>query len=110
MAAFFLIYLNLPSTSPMEPSDEGRTFFSPSSPYLAIFCSLLLGFGDACYSTQIYSLLGSTFTENASSAFALYKFLQSLAAAIGKLCFYFHQFLIKDFFYSRISPPVTVTT
>lgn len=84
MFSYFMIFLNIPDSSPMEPSDTGTTYIINSSAYLAIACSLLLGFGDACYNTQIYSLLGSVFTDNSSAAFALYKFVQSLAAAIGE--------------------------
>lgn len=49
---------------------------------LAIFGSFLLGFGDACYNTQIYALIGSVYKDNSAPAFAIFKFVQSgLAAA-----------------------------
>jgi hypothetical protein len=51
--------------------------------YLAIVCSFLLGFGDACFNTQIFSILGSVYKDNSSAAFAIYKFVQSAAAAIA---------------------------
>ena len=83
MISFFMIFLNIPDNSPMSPAAAGTTYIV-SSAYLAMVCSLLLGFGDACFNTQIYSLLGSVYPDNSSPAFALYKFVQSLAAAIGK--------------------------
>lgn len=82
--AYFLIFLNLPDKAPLaETMDKG--FIEPNAP-LAIFCSFLLGFGDACYNTQIYSILGGVFRDNSASAFAIFKFTQSVAAAA---CFFY---------------------
>lgn len=53
------------------------------SPALAMVGSLALGFGDACFNTQVYSLLGVLYSSDSSSAFALFKFCQSVAAAIS---------------------------
>ena len=52
---------------------------------LAIFSSLLLGFGDACYNTQTISLLGGVYPNEAGPAFAIFKFVQCVAAAAGFL-------------------------
>ncbi len=46
-------------------------------------CSLLLGFGDACYNTQTMSLLGGIYPDEAGPAFAIFKFVQSVAACVG---------------------------
>ena len=35
--------------------------FIEANKYLAIACSFLLGFGDACFNTQIFSILGSVY-------------------------------------------------
>lgn len=43
--------------------------------------SLALGLGDACFNTQVYSLLGTLYATESASAFALFKFCQSVAAA-----------------------------
>jgi len=77
--SFFLIFLNLPNSAPFGDTDEAA--FMESSAYVAILCSLFLGFGDSCYNTQIYSILGGVFPEDSAPAFALFKFTQSVAAA-----------------------------
>ncbi|XP_078041172.1 UNC93-like protein MFSD11 isoform X2 [Augochlora pura] len=79
--AFITIFLNLPNDSPFMDTDE--VGFIKPSPTLAMAGSLALGFGDACFNTQIYSLLGTLFTRQSASAFALFKFCQSAAAAIS---------------------------
>lgn len=82
--AFFLIFLNLPDESPIKETDQEA--YITTNPALAIFCSFLLGFGDSCYNTQIYSTLGGVFAHDSASAFAIFKFMQSVAAAI---CFFY---------------------
>ena len=52
--------MNLPFKSPMGDTDEAA-YLDPPSPELAIFGSFCLGLGDACYNTQIYSIIGSVF-------------------------------------------------
>ncbi|XP_050301655.1 UNC93-like protein MFSD11 [Anthonomus grandis grandis] len=81
IVSFFLIFLNLPNSSPF--TDTADTAFITSNAYVAILCSFLLGLGDACYNTQIYSILGGVYAEDSSSAFAIFKFTQSVAAAIS---------------------------
>ncbi|EFN87369.1 UNC93-like protein MFSD11 [Harpegnathos saltator] len=79
--AFISIFLNLPNNAPFGDTDQ--TAHIISSPILAMAGSLALGFGDACYNTQIYSLLGVLFVKESAPAFALFKFCQSVAAAIS---------------------------
>lgn len=74
LVSFFLIFINLPNTAPF--GDTTETSYIDPSPYLAMFCSFLLGFGDACFNTQIYSILGGNYSDNSTSAFALFKFTQ----------------------------------
>ncbi|XP_069125412.1 UNC93-like protein MFSD11 [Argopecten irradians] len=59
--------------------------------YIAILCSFLLGFGDSSFNTQIYSILGFMFPEDSSPAFALFKFVQSVTAAVS---FYYSTHLL----------------
>jgi len=81
MVAFFLAFINLPATAPMGLSTDHA--YIASNPYLAIFTSFLLGFGDACYNTQIYSILGTLYSDDSAPAFALFKFVQSTSAAVA---------------------------
>lgn len=74
VAAFFLIFLNLPNSAPFGNTSEEA--FLQTNAYLAIFCSFLLGFGDACFNTQVYSILGDVFADDSASAFAIFKFTQ----------------------------------
>ncbi|XP_076299111.1 UNC93-like protein MFSD11 isoform X1 [Lasioglossum baleicum] len=79
--AFITIFLNLPNDSPFE--DTSKIGFIHPSPILAMAGSLALGFGDACFNTQVYSLIGVLFVNQSAPAFALFKFCQSVAAAIS---------------------------
>ncbi|XP_029176269.1 UNC93-like protein MFSD11 [Nylanderia fulva] len=79
--AFISIFLNLPNDASFMDTDHVG-FITPS-PILAMAGSLALGFGDACFNTQLYSLLGILFTKESAPAFALFKFCQSVAAAIS---------------------------
>lgn len=79
--AFISIFLNLPNDASFNETPQAA--YITSSPALAMAGSLALGFGDACYNTQIYSLLGVLFVKESAPAFALFKFCQSVAAAIS---------------------------
>lgn len=75
LISFLLIFLNLPNDSPFSDT-HGAAFFDPPNASIALLCSFLLGFGDACYNTQIYSMLGGAFAKNSVAAFAVFKFTQ----------------------------------
>ena len=46
-----------------------------------VLSAFLLGFGDSSFNTQIYSALGTLYANDSAPAFALFKFVQSVAAA-----------------------------
>nr|CAI5855156.1 unnamed protein product [Callosobruchus analis] len=79
--SFFLIFVNLPNDSPFGETKD--TAYITSNDILAICCSFLLGFGDACYNTQIFSLLGGVYADKSAPAFAIFKFTQSVGAALS---------------------------
>lgn len=79
VASFFLIFLNLPNNANFgETTDDA--YITPNQ-YVAILCSFLLGFGDSCFNTQIFSMLGGLYPDDSAAVFALFKFTQSVAAA-----------------------------
>lgn len=80
--SFVLIFLNLPDDSPFKDTSN-ISYFNPPIAWIALLCSFLLGFGDSCFNTQIYSMLGGNFSKNSAAAFALFKFTQSVAAAVS---------------------------
>jgi len=57
-------------------------FLEPNK-YLAIFCAFLLGFGDSCFQTQVYEIIGALYPNASAPAFALFKFTQALASAVA---------------------------
>ncbi|XP_027852557.1 UNC93-like protein MFSD11 [Aphis gossypii] len=81
IVAYGLIFINLPDDSPFGDT-TAKSFIEPNQ-YLAILCSFLLGFGDSCFNTQIYNVIGQRYSENSAPAMALFKFMQSIAAAIS---------------------------
>jgi len=83
MISYFLMFLNLPFEAPLGETKETDTAYITSNQYLAVFTGFLLGFSDACFNTQITSILGGAFKENSAAAFAIFKFMQSLSCAIA---------------------------
>ncbi|XP_038048666.1 LOW QUALITY PROTEIN: UNC93-like protein MFSD11 [Patiria miniata] len=80
--AFYLSLVNLPSGSPISDTFNQEGYIQPNLA-LALVTAFLLGFGDACFNTQVYSILGYLFPNDSAPAFALFKFTQSLSAAIA---------------------------
>ena len=81
-AGYIIAFINLPFDAPLG-KDTDEDALIESNPYLAILGSFLLGLGDACYNTQIYSLIGSVFKDDSAAAFAIFKFSQSCLAAVA---------------------------
>lgn len=72
--SYFLIFLNLPDSAPFTDTDA--VGFINANAIVAMTCSFLLGLGDACFNTQIYSMLGGVFSKDSAAAFAIFKFTQ----------------------------------
>lgn len=82
--AFYLIFLNIPDDAPVvfETNTLTSPYLTPSAS-IALLCSFLLGLGDSCFNTQLYSILGHVYAEQSSPAFAIFKFIQSIFAAVA---------------------------
>ncbi|KAL3285309.1 hypothetical protein HHI36_019418 [Cryptolaemus montrouzieri] len=81
--SFALIFINLPNNSPFGNTSDDAII--SSSPVIAVACGFTLGLGDACFNTQFYTALGSTYQNNSASAFAIFKFIQNVGAFAGFL-------------------------
>ncbi|GCC36159.1 hypothetical protein chiPu_0014651 [Chiloscyllium punctatum] len=82
--AFYLIFLIIPGDAPKGGATSGRfePYLSPS-PSAALVSSFLLGLGDSCFNTQLYSILGILYPQQSGPAFAIFKFVQSISAAVA---------------------------
>ncbi|NXK16490.1 MFS11 protein, partial [Arenaria interpres] len=92
--AFYLIFFNMPNNAPIAPMEgtDDIAYMMPSKE-VAIFCSFLLGLGDSCFNTQLLSILGFLYSEDSAPAFAIFKFVQSICAAVAY--FYSNYFLLQ---------------
>ncbi|XP_077386601.1 UNC93-like protein MFSD11 [Festucalex cinctus] len=90
--AFYLIFINIADDAPLAPEEGTQlvAFIRPSVG-VALLCSFLLGLGDSCFNTQLLSIIGFTFRDNSAPAFAVFKFIQSILAA---LAFFYSNFLL----------------
>ncbi|KAE9555996.1 hypothetical protein FO519_000852 [Halicephalobus sp. NKZ332] len=79
---FVAVYFNFPNDSPLKETDSQGTI-KPPNVAISIICGYFLAFGDACWNTQIFSLLVSRYNKKSAEAFSLFKFFQSLATAIA---------------------------
>ncbi|XP_034449469.1 UNC93-like protein MFSD11 [Hippoglossus hippoglossus] len=82
--AFYLIFLNIPDDAPVvfKTTTQKNPYLTPSVS-IALLCSFLLGLGDSCFNTQLYSILGCVYAEHSTPAFAIFKFIQSVFAAVA---------------------------
>lgn len=85
IAALTLIYVNLPPDSSLVEFAQIKPILDNPKINLALLSSVLIGFGDACFNTQIYSLLMNVYSDNSVAAFALFKFVQSIGSAVAFL-------------------------
>jgi len=76
------IFFNLPFESSHTVSTKSGQWYRPQL-WLALSASFLLGFGDACFITQIMSFLSSVWASDSAPIFALFKFAQSIASAVA---------------------------
>ncbi|KAM4598197.1 UNC93-like protein MFSD11 [Polymixia lowei] len=82
--AFYLIFLNIASDAPLAPEKgtDLQAYITPSVE-VALLCSFLLGLGDSCFNTQLLSIVGFMYREDSAPAFAVFKFIQSIMAAVA---------------------------
>ncbi|XP_053964037.1 UNC93-like protein MFSD11 [Anastrepha ludens] len=84
LAAFILIYLDIPDASTFAAT-HASSVIKPPNLYLAITCTFLYGLGASFYTVHIYSMLACAFVAGSTPGFAIYKFFQCLACALAYL-------------------------
>lgn len=70
---YIIIFINLPNDSPFR--DTRSKAYIKSNAVLAILCAFLRGLSDACFQTQIYSMLGTEYSNNSPAGFAIFRFI-----------------------------------
>ncbi|CAI5454521.1 unnamed protein product [Caenorhabditis angaria] len=75
LIVFVLCYINFPADASLKKTNDSALI----EPNVAIvlITGALLGFGDACWNTQLYSYLVDSYPDKSAQAFALFKFYQS---------------------------------
>uniref|UniRef100_A0A0N5B673 UNC93-like protein MFSD11 n=1 Tax=Strongyloides papillosus TaxID=174720 RepID=A0A0N5B673_STREA len=88
LICFILIFINFPSDAPINKTDDTGLIYP--NIYLALFSTILLGFGDACWNTQIFAHLIDNYPTKSAEAFSNFKFYQSLLTCA---CFFYSPYL-----------------
>ncbi|XP_055329532.1 UNC93-like protein MFSD11 [Paramacrobiotus metropolitanus] len=81
LVAFYIAFLILPERSALEMT-AARGHIA-ASPYIALVCSFLLGFGDAGWNNPLFALFGSLYPKDPVSAFAIFQAYQSFGNVIS---------------------------
>jgi hypothetical protein len=76
LAVFAGAFVNFPKQAPLDKTDAIGIIYPSIA--VALLCGFFLGFGDACWNTQIFSFIISRYPTRSAQAFSLFKFFQSL--------------------------------
>ncbi|XP_065206036.1 UNC93-like protein MFSD11 [Planococcus citri] len=79
LACYIIAFLALPNDSPHGFTDNLPLKVLPI--VFIIMEPILAGMGDACLHTELYSGIGAMYPNDSSSAFAVFKFIRSIATA-----------------------------
>ncbi|VDD87807.1 unnamed protein product [Enterobius vermicularis] len=79
LVCFVLSFINLPPDANLRNTWKDA-YITPNIA-LALIVSVLLGFGDAAWNTQMYSILIGVYSEKIAQAFSIMKFFQTLCGA-----------------------------
>lgn len=82
LVSMALVYVNLPPDSASTDRAELDAIIKPNI-WIAMGSSVLMGLGDACFNTQVYSIIMSLYAGNSVPAFALFKFYQSMGSGVA---------------------------
>ncbi|CAF4016605.1 unnamed protein product, partial [Adineta steineri] len=85
MIYFYSVFVNFPFDSAQKESTEKPFFdFSATTSQVITFIgSFIVGLGDSSMNTQLMNILASRYKQTTASAFAIFKLVQSLMAAVA---------------------------
>ncbi|OQV20208.1 UNC93-like protein MFSD11 [Hypsibius exemplaris] len=81
MVGFYLAYLVIPERAAFDMTSDHSLV--PPSPYLALTCSFLFGFGDAGWNNPLFAVFGILYPQNPVAAFAIFQAYQSFGNVIA---------------------------
>ncbi|KAI1718617.1 ion channel regulatory protein UNC-93 domain-containing protein [Ditylenchus destructor] len=81
LLAYVAIFINFPAGSPLGKTNDAG-LIEPSVS-IALLCGFLLGFGDACWNTQINAFLAVEYSEESAQAFSVFKFFVHLGTSVA---------------------------
>lgn len=78
---YLISFFNLPNSANFgDTYDEA---YIPSNVWLAMLCSMMIGVGDGCFTSQIYALLEAMYPNDSSQTVALFNFINSMSTALS---------------------------
>lgn len=81
LVAYTLIFLYLPDSSIFGETYDSA--YMKSNVYVALASAVIIGIGDGCFTSQIYSMLKVMYPDDSAQIVSLYIFLYSSATALG---------------------------
>lgn len=81
VTAYTLIYLYLPDKSVFSATHDSA--YLKSNIYVALGCAILMGTGDGCFTSQIYSILKEMYPDSSTQTVSLYIFINSAATSLS---------------------------
>lgn len=81
LVAYTLIFLYLPDSSIFGETNDPA--YMKSNVYVALASAVIIGSGDGCFTSQIYSMLKMMYPNDSAQIVSLYIFISSSATALG---------------------------
>ncbi|CAF0905754.1 unnamed protein product [Rotaria sordida] len=82
---YYSVFVNFPSNAPSQET-IAKPYFdysSKTSQVIAFISSFIVGLGDSSLNTQLMNVLATRYKQCTASAFAIFKLVQSLMAAVA---------------------------
>ncbi|KAI6230345.1 hypothetical protein M3Y99_01070200 [Aphelenchoides fujianensis] len=83
LAVYAGVFVNLPGNASLFRTAESSGFIDQPQVWLVLACGFLLGFADACWTTQTMAHLITWHKAESTQANSLFRFFQASAACLG---------------------------